>query len=88
MLIFQMGKLSQGPSDLLRAMLGAVMIPLPLVLLLLYHTLESIYQDGLILSRPWVLQHILTMGHLSNPLTTRHKNVGSDLGFGFFTHQL
>lgn len=83
-----MGKLSQGPSDLLRAVLGAVMIPPPLMRLLLYHTLESIYQDDLILSCPWVLQHILTTGHLLNPLTTRHKHVGSDLGFGFFTHQL
>jgi len=36
-LSFQIGKLSQGPYGLLRAMLGA-MIPLPLVLLLLYYT--------------------------------------------------
>lgn len=36
-LSFQIGKLSQGPCGLLRAMLGA-MIPLPLVLLLLYYT--------------------------------------------------
>ena len=36
-LIFQIGKLSQGPCGLLRAVLGA-MIPLPLVLLLLYYT--------------------------------------------------
>lgn len=37
MLVFQIGKLSQGPCDLLRAMMGVMIIPLPLVLLLLYY---------------------------------------------------
>lgn len=83
MLLFLMDKLSQALCDCLRAMLGVVSVPLPLLLLLLNHPQEGIHQDDQTLPCPCLLLHILTVGRPSNHLTPSRKNMGSGLVVAF-----